>query len=212
MSFSHHLLAAAILGCALAVPSSHVRAGSSASSAASDSVSVSVGSLSGSVKQSSDSITPDRKVADGDYRIVRTALLAGTPARVQLHLQPVGSDGTLARLRAHAAARAGAAPGRSGGGGHHRRTQPAVRHRVQRRCAACAVLSRAPGRLVRRAAQHGSEALIAAGARASSRGRRIAALLLQLPAARRRHSSTCARARPTWTQRRRTACCVSARS
>lgn len=95
MSFSHHLLLAAFVGCVLAVPCSNAVAGSSASSAASDSVSVSVGSLSGSVQQSSESITPDRKVADGDYRIVRTAVLEGVPARVQLQLQPVGSDGAL---------------------------------------------------------------------------------------------------------------------
>lgn len=78
------LLAASLL---FALTGAH--AGSSASSAASDSVSVSVGSLSGSVQQSSQSSGDDQKVADGDYRIIDIAAIAGEPARVRLLLQPV---------------------------------------------------------------------------------------------------------------------------
>lgn len=88
MNCSHHLLLSAFAAGLLALSLPPAHGGSSASSAASDSVSVSVGSLSGSVQQSSESSTSDRKVADGDYRIIEVAAIEGEPARVRLRLRP----------------------------------------------------------------------------------------------------------------------------
>lgn len=68
-------------------------AGSSAASSASDSVATSVGSLSGSVQQSSNSSSDrDRKVSDGDYRIIELALDPARPGLVRLTLAAVAAD------------------------------------------------------------------------------------------------------------------------
>lgn len=61
---------------------------SSASSAAST-ASTSVASLSTSITQSSASSSRNNRVADGDYRVIETAELAGRPGTVTLTLQPV---------------------------------------------------------------------------------------------------------------------------
>ncbi len=68
-------------------------AASSTSSAASDGVSASVGSLSGSVEQSSASSAGDKKVADGDYRIIDIATAADRPGMVRMKLQALGTEG-----------------------------------------------------------------------------------------------------------------------
>lgn len=81
---SHRLAAIALLFGAGALPAV---AASSTSSAASDSVTTSVGSLSGSVEQSSASSAGDKKVAEGDYRIIDVAAAAGRPGMVRMKLQ-----------------------------------------------------------------------------------------------------------------------------
>ena len=78
------------LGAGLSLPA---HAASSTSSAASDGASASVGSLSGSVEQSSASSAGDKKVAEGDYRIIDMATAAtDRPGQVRLRLQPVAAD------------------------------------------------------------------------------------------------------------------------
>lgn len=67
-------------------------AASSTSSAASDGVSASVGSLSGSVEQSSASSAGDKKVADGDYRIIDLAAAADRPGMVRMKLQALATE------------------------------------------------------------------------------------------------------------------------
>lgn len=71
-----------------------VGAASSASSAASDSVTTSVGSLSNSVEQSSASSTGDKKVAEGDYRIIDMAAAADRPGVVRMKLQALADGPT----------------------------------------------------------------------------------------------------------------------
>ncbi len=63
-----------------------VGAASSAASSASDSVAASVGSLSGSVRQSSASSTNDRRVSDGDYKIIEVAVEDSRPGLARLTL------------------------------------------------------------------------------------------------------------------------------
>jgi hypothetical protein len=48
-----------------------------------------VGSLSGSVEQSSASSSGDKKVAEGDYRIIDMAAVADRPGLVRMRLQPL---------------------------------------------------------------------------------------------------------------------------
>jgi hypothetical protein len=68
-------------------------AASSTSSAASDSVTTSVGSLSGSVEQSSASSSGDKKVAEGDYRIIDMAAAADRPGVVRMRLLALADRG-----------------------------------------------------------------------------------------------------------------------
>jgi len=62
-------------------------AASSTSSAASEGVSASVGSLSTSVEQSSNSSSKDDKVADGDYTVIEVAAAPARPGQLRLTLQ-----------------------------------------------------------------------------------------------------------------------------
>jgi hypothetical protein len=81
-------------------------AASSASSASSDGSSASVGSISTSFEKSSDSSSKGDKVAEGDYRVIDMAAVAGKPDMVRLKLQAVaerGADGELVLLLPQAA-------------------------------------------------------------------------------------------------------------
>jgi hypothetical protein len=71
------------LGLAVATPG---RAESSASSASSAG-SASLGSVSGSVNQSSNSSSGKTQVAEGDYRVIELAEVAGRPGWLRLQLQ-----------------------------------------------------------------------------------------------------------------------------
>ncbi len=70
---------------ALAAPA---LAASTLSVSISDSVSTAVGSVSDSVRRSSESSTGKDRVAQGDYRIVEVVAAAERPGRVRLTLQP----------------------------------------------------------------------------------------------------------------------------
>ncbi len=84
----------AMLAMFLALGTAPVLAASSASSAASDSITTSVGSVSDSIQKSSNSSSgKDEKVAEGDYRIVEVAAATQRPGTVRLKLQAV-ADGT----------------------------------------------------------------------------------------------------------------------
>lgn len=74
-----------------ALLASHAGAESSASSAVST-ASTSVASLSTSITQSSTSSSRNNQVADGDYKVIETAELAGRPGTVRLTLQPVAGS------------------------------------------------------------------------------------------------------------------------
>jgi hypothetical protein len=93
-----HLAAAAALGLALGLsPAAQAESLGSAASSASSAGSASIGSLSDSVKGSSNSSTRDAKVADGDYRVIEVAAADGKPGMLQLLLRPgvspASSDG-----------------------------------------------------------------------------------------------------------------------
>ncbi len=64
-----------------------VLAASSAASSASEGSSASVGSLSGSLKGSSDSSSKTTTAAEGDYRVVDVAAVAERPGTVRMKLQ-----------------------------------------------------------------------------------------------------------------------------
>ena len=81
-----------LVSCALGVAALPALAESSASSAVSDSFATSAGSLSGSVKKSSNSSSKDKDVAAGDYRIVEVAAVAERPGHLRLKLQAL-ADG-----------------------------------------------------------------------------------------------------------------------
>ena len=70
---------------ALAAPA---LAASTVSVSISDSVSAAVGSVSDSVRRSSESSTNKDRVAQGDYRIVEVVAAAGRPGLARLTLQP----------------------------------------------------------------------------------------------------------------------------
>ncbi|KNZ31312.1 MAG: hypothetical protein AD742_18780 [Methylibium sp. NZG] len=90
MQLTYRLAAIVLVVGASGLPA---HAASSTSSAASDGVSASVGSLSGSVEQSSASSAGDKKVAEGDYRIIDvTAAAADRPGQVRLRLQALAAD------------------------------------------------------------------------------------------------------------------------
>lgn len=74
----------AFLLAAAAAPCSAESFASSASSAGS----ASSGSVSDSFGESSDSSSPDRKVAEGDYRVTAVAQLDGRPGMLRLTLAP----------------------------------------------------------------------------------------------------------------------------
>ncbi len=80
----------------LAAPS--VMAVSSTASSASEGVSTSVGSLSDSVKGSSNSSSGDAKVAEGQYKIIDVAAVDGQPGTAQLRLQAVAGTGAAGEL------------------------------------------------------------------------------------------------------------------
>jgi len=80
----------------LAAPS--VMAVSSTASSASEGVSTSVGSLSDSVKGSSNSSSGDAKVAEGQYKIIDVAAVDGQPGTAQLKLQAVAGTGAAGEL------------------------------------------------------------------------------------------------------------------
>ena len=71
----------------------------SLASSASSAGSASVGSLSDSVAGSSRSSTGENQVAEGDYRVVEIAELAGRPGMLQLRLQATAQAGDAAELR-----------------------------------------------------------------------------------------------------------------
>lgn len=87
-------LTAAVLGVLHAAPAP---AATTASFSISDSASTLVGSVSTSVRRSSDSFGGDRQaIADGEHRIVRAAPAADAADVVQLTLRPLADDGAAA--------------------------------------------------------------------------------------------------------------------
>jgi hypothetical protein len=88
MTFTPNLTAVrlavlALWGAAWAGPAAADSLASSASSAGS----ASLGSLSDSIGNSSRSSSPDNRTADGDYRVIEVAQVAGKPGMLQLTLQ-----------------------------------------------------------------------------------------------------------------------------
>jgi len=83
-----------ILGVALSTPALADSLASSASSAGS----ASLGSLSDSITGSSNSSSPAKQVAEGDYRIIEVAVVAERPGMLRLQLQatqPREGDGPI---------------------------------------------------------------------------------------------------------------------
>lgn len=78
---------AALAAVLLAGAASSALAGTTISTSISDSVSTAVGSVSTSLKKSSQSVSGDDKVADGDYKVIEVATLADQPGMVRLKLQ-----------------------------------------------------------------------------------------------------------------------------
>lgn len=76
----------------LAVVAAPAWAASSASSAASDSLATSVGSVSDSLRGSSNASSPGKRTAAGEFRIVAIADVAQRPGRVSLALEPVAGN------------------------------------------------------------------------------------------------------------------------
>jgi hypothetical protein len=101
MRISQRLATLALL--AAAVP---CFAESSIASSASDSVSVSLAKISDSISNSSQSSSNrDNRNAQGDYKVIDVAEVAGRPGMVQLHLQPLAQgDDFLLTLPRQAAA------------------------------------------------------------------------------------------------------------
>ena len=91
MHLSKNIAAIALLFGAIAMP---CLAASSASSAVSDSFTTSSGSVSDSFGKSSDSSSKDdKKVADGDYRIIDVAAVPERPGTLRMTLQPLADQG-----------------------------------------------------------------------------------------------------------------------
>lgn len=93
----------AVMLCAAAAP---CMAASSAASSASESLGASSGSISTSIEKSSASSSKDKKVAEGDYRVVDIAAVAERPGTLRLRLQPAaapGDDGAFFLLLPRAA-------------------------------------------------------------------------------------------------------------
>ena len=74
------------------------RAESSVTSVLSDSISRASGSISDSITGSSHSSSPDNKQAQGDYKVIDVADVAGKPGMVELHLRAVAADAAVAEL------------------------------------------------------------------------------------------------------------------
>lgn len=87
---SARLACTVLFGLAAAAPSFADSFTSSASSAASESV----GSVSDSLSGSSKSSSEDKKVAEGDYRVLQVAALEGRPGMLRLTMQAVDRPGT----------------------------------------------------------------------------------------------------------------------
>lgn len=104
------LVALVSCACALGLPAAAEMSASSAASTASSAV----GSLSNSLTQSSNSSSKTTNVAEGDYRIIDKAAVAGRPGTVRLTLQPVqgaADAGVELMLPEPVAAQAGLAAG-----------------------------------------------------------------------------------------------------
>ncbi|MFT3663917.1 hypothetical protein [Piscinibacter sp.] len=84
----HRATLAAFVAAALAAP-----AWADSTSSASSAASQSVGSISGSIEHSSNSSSGDRNVAEGEYRIIEVAEVAGQPGTQRLTLQAVQPAG-----------------------------------------------------------------------------------------------------------------------
>jgi hypothetical protein len=88
------LLAAAVLLLAASAHAESVSgAASSAGSSASSAGSASLGSISDSLRGSSDSSTGQTQVADGNYRVIQIAELAGRPGMLRLTLRAADGPG-----------------------------------------------------------------------------------------------------------------------
>lgn len=96
----HTLLAAALL---CGVVSQPALADTTLSGSVSDSISTAVGSVSTSLKKSSQSSTKDDKVAEGDYKVVALTAETGQPGMVRLTLQALAPAGRDAGAGAEAA-------------------------------------------------------------------------------------------------------------
>ena len=94
LSFRQVLAPFTMLLCAAAAP---CIAASSAASSASTSLQASSGGISTSIEKSSDSSSKDKKVAEGDYRIIDIAAVAERPGTLRLKLRLLaaapGADG-----------------------------------------------------------------------------------------------------------------------
>ena len=86
-----HTLLAAALSCG--VISQPALADTTLSASVSDSISTAVGSVSTSLKKSSQSSTKDDKVAEGAYKVVALTAEAGQPGMVRLTLQALAPTG-----------------------------------------------------------------------------------------------------------------------
>jgi hypothetical protein len=93
--FKKSLATLALLACA--APLSCLAA-SSATSVVSDSLSRSSGSISDSLTDSSHSSSPDNKQAQGEYKVIDVAQVAGKPEMVELHLQAVAAHAAVTEL------------------------------------------------------------------------------------------------------------------
>lgn len=96
------------LAAVLATPARAESFASSASSAGS----ASSGSVSDSLRGSSDSSSAPRQVADGDYRVIQVADVAGRPGLLRVTLRAIAADAEFAlELPAQALAARGLAAG-----------------------------------------------------------------------------------------------------
>jgi hypothetical protein len=152
------IVAAGALGLALqANADSFVSSASSAGSASS-------GSISDSLNGSSNSSKGDRKVADGEYRIIQ---IAQTPDRVGRTRVTMQADDPEQRIVLDLPQQTFQQQGLVNGDAHVR-AEPRLRHRVRTRRYASAVLPGAGRRVVRRARFASGQAFEQAGPRAGA--------------------------------------------
>ena len=71
---------------------------SSVTSVVSDSLSRSSGSISDSITGSSHASSPDNKQAQGDFRVIEVADVAGKPGMVELHLQAMAAGAVVPEM------------------------------------------------------------------------------------------------------------------